>query len=70
MQISTRRNRPKFVDARRKLQNHTRKLKSQWWEKKAEGIQLAAEKNDMKAFFSSLKGVTDPKRRVPHNCLT
>lgn len=55
MQMGTTRNRAKVVDARKSLQKHTRKLKSQWWDQKAEEIQLAAEKNDMKTFYSGLK---------------
>ena len=51
------------MEARRKLQQYTRELKSQWWEEKAEGIQLAADKNDMKSFYGRLRDVYGPQKR-------
>jgi len=38
-------------------------LKSQWWEEKAAGLQHAADRNDMKAFYRGLREVYGPQRR-------
>ena len=63
LQTNTRANRARLVEARSKLQQYTRELKSQWWEEKAEGLQLAADKNDMKTFYSGLREVYGPQKR-------
>lgn len=63
LQINTRANQAKFVQARSELQKYTRDLKSKWWEEKAEGLQLAADKNDMKSFYSGLREIYGPQRR-------
>lgn len=42
---------------------NTRKLKSDWWAKKAQELQQAADINDMKAFYNGLREVYGPKKR-------
>ena len=63
LQTNTRSNRSKYTEARRKLQRYTRKLKSDWWEEKAESLQHAADKNDMKSFYRGLREVYGPAKR-------
>jgi len=63
LQNNTRGNKGKYTDAKRRLQRHTRKLKSDWWEAKAEGLQQAADGNDMKSFYRGLREVYGPSRR-------
>ena len=46
-----------YKDACRILQKYTRARKSEWWEMMAEELQRAADKNDMKGFYSRLKKV-------------
>ena len=46
---------PSLQDACRILQKYTRARKSEWWEMKAEELQRAADRNDMKDFYSGLK---------------
>ena len=43
--------------------NYTREKKSVWWEEKAEELQQAADKNDMKAFYNGLREVYGPQNR-------
>ena len=63
LQNNTRSNKAKYVEARRKLQQYTRKLKSFWWKAKAEELQHAANINDMKAFYTGLRAVYGPTKR-------
>ena len=49
-----------YKDTCRILQNYTRARKSEWWEMKAEELQRAADRNDMKGFYSGLKEVWGP----------
>ncbi|KAK2157210.1 hypothetical protein NP493_1899g00003 [Ridgeia piscesae] len=51
------------VDACRLLQKRTRALKSDRWERKA--VQRAADRNNMKGFYSRLKEVWGPKKKGP-----
>ena len=60
---NTRANRAKLVETRSKLQQYTRELKSQWWEEKAESLQLAADRNDMREFYQGLREVYGPQKR-------
>ena len=63
LQTNTRSNRSKYTEARRKLQRYTRKLKSDWWEEKAESLQHAADKNVMKSFYRGLREDYGPAKR-------
>ena len=63
LQTNTRSNKSKYTEARRKLQPYTRKLKSDWWEEKAESLQHAADKNDMKSFYRGLREGYGPAKR-------
>ena len=60
---STRSTTAAYKDACRLLQKHTRALKSDWWERKAVELQRAADRNDMKSFYSGLKEVWGPKKK-------
>lgn len=62
-QFNTRSNRSRLAMAKRQLQKYTRKLKSDWWAKKAQELQQAADINDMKAFCNGLREVYGPKKR-------
>ena len=46
-----------YKDACRILQKYTQARKSEWWEMNAEELQRAADRNNMKGFYSGLKGV-------------
>ena len=63
LQTNTRSNKSKYTAARRKLQQYTRKVKSDWWEEKAESLQHAADTNDMKSFYGGLREVYGPVKR-------
>ena len=52
-------------DACRLPQKRTRALKSEWWESKAVELQRAADRNDMKGFYSGQKEVWGPKKKGP-----
>ena len=52
-----------YKDACRILQQYTRARKSEWWEMKAEELQRAADRNDMKGFYSGLKEVWGPQTK-------
>ena len=54
-----------YQDACSLLQKSTRKLQSNWWEQKAEELQRAADRNDMKDFYQALKEVWGPQRKGP-----
>ena len=54
-----------YKDACRILQKYTRARKSEWWEMKAEELQRAADRNDMKGFYSGLKEVWGPQTKQP-----
>ena len=62
---STRSTTAAYKDACRLLQQRTRALKSDWWERKAVELQRAADRNDMKGFYSGLKEVWGPKKKGP-----
>ena len=52
-------------DACRILQKYTRSRKSEWWEMNAEELQRAADRNDMKGFYSGLKEVRGTQTKQP-----
>lgn len=54
-----------YKDACRQLQQHTRSLKTAWWDSKAQELQTAADRNDMKAFYNGLKEVWGPQKKGP-----
>ena len=54
-----------YKDACRILQKYTQARKSEWWEMKAEELQRAADRNDMKGFYSGLKEVWRPQTKQP-----
>ena len=62
---STRSTTAAYKDACRLLQKHTRALKSDWWERKAEELQRAADSNNMKGFYNGLMKVWEPKKKGP-----
>ena len=62
---STRSTTAAYKDACRLLQKHTRALKSDWWEWKAVELQGAADRGDMKGFYSRMKEVWEPKKKGP-----
>ena len=51
-----------YKGACRILQKYTRARKSEWWEMKAEELQSAADRNDMKGFYSGLEEVRVHRR--------
>jgi len=63
LQRKTRSSTARLTKARSQLQKYTRTMKSKWWEEKAEELQLAADTNNMKAFYNGLKEVYGPQRR-------
>ncbi|XP_048578500.1 craniofacial development protein 2 [Nematostella vectensis] len=63
LQTNTRSNKNKYTAARRVLQQYTRKLKTDWWERKAESLQQASDVNDMKGFYNGLREVYGPAKR-------
>ena len=65
---STRSTTAAYKDACRLLQKQTHPctdLTSDWWERKAVELQRAADRNDMKGFYSGLKEVWGPKKKGP-----
>lgn len=62
---STRSTVASYQDACRQLQQHTRSLKTAWWNRKAEELQGAADRNDMKSFYNGLKEVWGPQKKGP-----
>ena len=54
-----------YKDACRILQKYTRARKSDWWELKAEELQRASDRNDMKGFYSGLKEVWGSHTKQP-----
>jgi hypothetical protein len=52
-----------YKEACRCLQRYTRRQKTTWWEAKAEDLQRAADRNDMKSFYTGLKEVWGPQTR-------
>ncbi|KAM9328275.1 uncharacterized protein KZ484_019609 [Pholidichthys leucotaenia] len=45
------------------LQKYTRKMKSNWWDEKVEELKIAANRKDMKTFFTGLREMYGPKPR-------
>ncbi|XP_030853868.1 uncharacterized protein LOC115929294 [Strongylocentrotus purpuratus] len=60
---STRSTTTAYKEACRHLQRYTRKMKTTWWEKKAEDLQRSADNYDMKSFYTGLKEVWGPQTR-------
>ena len=58
---NTRSRTQEFKDASRKLQKKTREMKTKWWEDKAKELQLHADTNNMRSFYSGLKEVWGPR---------
>ena len=54
-----------YKNACRILQKYTRARNSEWWEMKAEELQRAADRNDMKGIYSGLKEVWGPQTKQP-----
>ena len=54
LQTRTRSIKSKYTASKRNLQQYTRKVKSDWWEKKAKSLQHAADTIDMKSFYGRL----------------
>ena len=52
-----------FSETRRILQKRLRQLKDEWWKRKAEEIQLYADSNNAKMFYSSLREVYGPPQK-------
>ena len=52
-----------YTSLRQSLQAKLRSLKENWWLKKAEDLQVAADEHDMKRFYSGLKSVLGPHSR-------
>jgi hypothetical protein len=52
-----------YSKAQSKLQRYTKETKSVWWEKKASELQTAADRRDMKAFYTGLREVYGPQPR-------
>ena len=57
---STRSTTAAYTDACRLLQKRTRALKSDWWEMKAEELQIAVDRNNMRGYYNGLKEVWGP----------
>ncbi|XP_068720611.1 uncharacterized protein [Montipora capricornis] len=54
LQCNTRSRRKKYSNAQSELQKYTREMKSNWWDEKAQKLQIAADRKDMKTFFTDL----------------
>ena len=54
-----------YKDACRILQRYAQARKSEWWEMKADDLQRAADRNDMKGLYSGLKEVWGPQKKQP-----
>ena len=54
-----------YKNACRLLQKRTRALKSDWWERKAVELQIAADRNDTNGFYNRLKEVWGPNKKGP-----
>ena len=65
LQTRTRSTTAAYKDAYRLLRKCTHALKPDWWERKAVGLQRAADRNDMKGFYNGLKEVWGPKKKGP-----
>lgn len=63
LQRNTRQTRAKLTEMKQKLQQYKKKLKSEWWDSKAKELQLSADINDMRGFYSGLKAVYGPQKR-------
>ena len=63
LQKSTRQTNAQLTEAKRKLQQYRRQLKSDWWESKAQELQVLADVKDVKGYYPGLKAVYGPQRR-------
>jgi len=53
-----------YKDACRLLQKRTRAPKLDWWEMKAEELQIAADRNNMKSFYNGPQEVWKRKKKI------
>ena len=51
-----------YKHARAELQRYTRSMKRIWWEQKAEDLRMAADRNNMREFYSPLKELWGPQK--------
>ena len=51
-----------FLAIKSQVQARLRKMKQDWWSKKAKALQEAADMHDSKSFYANLKGVFGPAR--------
>ncbi|KAM9333757.1 uncharacterized protein KZ484_018739 [Pholidichthys leucotaenia] len=63
LQCNTRSNKKEYSKAQSELQKYTREMKSNWWYEKAEELQTAADRKDIKTFFTGLIEIYSPKPR-------
>ena len=63
LQRNTRASKARYLKARNELQRYTSQMKSDWWEMKAMALQLAADMNNMKEFYSGLREIYGPQLR-------
>ena len=61
---STRSTTAAYKDACRLLQKRTRALKSDRWEMKAEELQIAADRNNMKSFYNGPQEVWKREKKI------
>ena len=54
----------KCKECKRKVQSSLRRMKDDWWNKKAEAVQDLTESGNPRAFFESLKEVYGPRHSV------
>lgn len=61
--VNQRQNNPtkKYAYIRARTQRTLRQMKNEWWANKAQELQQAADRRDMKAFYHSLKAVYGPR---------
>ena len=63
LQCGTRLKKKKYSKAQSELQTYTREMKAKWWDEKAEELQTAADRRDMKTVFTGLREIYGPKPR-------
>ena len=49
-----------YKQARSSTQKHLRSMKEEWWRRKAQELQEASDKHDMKSFYNNLKSIYGP----------
>ena len=63
LQCNTRSRRKKYSKAQSELQKYTIEMKSNWWDEKAQKLQIAADRKYMKTFFTDLREIYGTKPR-------